>query len=283
VVALAAGGAGATTRAGVGTIGVVVNGSGTVTLSPPGTSFGRAVGACPVIAGVNQCSVEYPAGTRVTLAATPAQGSQFVGWSTFDCKGRGTCTIRAAAGRQSVVATFSPLGLHVQVGAGEGLVTSAPPGISCPPTCRGLFTAGSEVKLLATSADAIKWHFGCTRVAPEGPGLACFVRVVEETEVGVSFGSGFPTFVLPDFSVDFRVRLAGRGRGRVTGPQIDCPSRCAAEIGFGTPIKLRARAGPSSRFRRWRGACSTQPTCPLQVGPITSIQAVFDRVKRRPG
>ncbi len=78
------------------TVSLAGLGSGTVTSAPAGL-------ACP-----GTCTAEYPIGTLVTLTATPALGSAFVGWGGA-CVGSGPCTLRMSKAR-SVVATFRPAG-----------------------------------------------------------------------------------------------------------------------------------------------------------------------------
>ena len=73
---------------------VSVNGSGTVTSAPPGIS-------CP-----SDCAHDYPAGTPVTLTASPASGWAFTGWSG-DCTGTGSCNLTMSQAR-AVTATFEP-------------------------------------------------------------------------------------------------------------------------------------------------------------------------------
>jgi uncharacterized protein (TIGR03437 family) len=73
-------------------------GSGTVTSSPEGTSCGSGC-------------MSFPAGTVVTLTATPNAGSTFAGWSGA-CSGTGSCTLTVTANsssNQAVTATFSLL------------------------------------------------------------------------------------------------------------------------------------------------------------------------------
>lgn len=67
------------------------SGSGTVTGSPTGIDCGA------------RCGAEFGEGTRVTLTATAASGSHFVGWSGGGCSGTATCLVDAAA---QVTATF---------------------------------------------------------------------------------------------------------------------------------------------------------------------------------
>src|SRR5204862_401115 len=61
------------------TLTVAKAGSGTVTSTPAGISCGT------------DCSEPYASGTAVTLAATPAVGSVFSGWSGGGCTGTGAC------------------------------------------------------------------------------------------------------------------------------------------------------------------------------------------------
>lgn len=76
-----------------------------LTVSLAGTGSG-AVASSP--AGINcgiDCSEAYAAGTEVTLAATPASGSSFAGWSG-SCTGTGSCKVTMSQAR-SVTATFT--------------------------------------------------------------------------------------------------------------------------------------------------------------------------------
>jgi len=71
-------------------------GSGSVRSSPAGINCGAA------------CSGPFDDGTGVTLTATPAPGSAFVGWSGAGCSGTGTCLLTMSAD-QTVTATFDQI------------------------------------------------------------------------------------------------------------------------------------------------------------------------------
>jgi CSLREA domain-containing protein len=75
------------------TLAVSVKGTG------PGTVTGTGI-HCP-----GRCSHTYNFGTIVTLAATPATGSTFAGWSGGGCSGTGKCTVTINAD-QNVIADF---------------------------------------------------------------------------------------------------------------------------------------------------------------------------------
>jgi hypothetical protein len=113
------------------------SGAGTVVSSPPGISCSPT------------CSATFPEGGPVQLAAHPDHGSSFLGWSgDADCND-GVLTIRQAS---SCTADFGLEDRRLEVsvtGAGDGTVTSSPPGISCGADCREDYPFGWEVDLHA--------------------------------------------------------------------------------------------------------------------------------------
>jgi len=118
-------------------------GSGTVSSSPDGIVCGTS------------CSGSYASGTVLTLTATAAQGSTFVGWGGA-CTGTGTCSLTMSAD-MAVTATFdastSPTyRLTVaKAGTGSGTVDSSPGGIACGSSCSATYANGFPVTLTATA------------------------------------------------------------------------------------------------------------------------------------
>jgi PKD domain/Divergent InlB B-repeat domain len=120
------------------TVSSAGSGAGTVELSPGGISC------------ASSCQPSFDSGTLVTLTASPDPGSTFSGWSG-DCTGTGSCQLTMNQAR-SVTANFSPTNFGLVVskqGAGTGLVSSSPAGISCGASCQASFTSGSTVTLNA--------------------------------------------------------------------------------------------------------------------------------------
>jgi hypothetical protein len=117
-------------------------GNGTVTSSPAGINCGAT------------CSAAYNAGTTVALAAAPAAGSTFVGWSGTGCTS-GSVTVNA---NMSCTATFSPQSSQAftlvvsTTGTGAGTITSNPVGLNCGSTCSAVYNSGTIVALVATPA-----------------------------------------------------------------------------------------------------------------------------------
>ena len=81
------------------------NGAGTVR-SEPGLSPAIDCAVSGGTTGSTGCTVTYAPGTTVTLTATPAPGSAFVGWGGA-CSGTGDCTVTTDVPR-IVAASFAP-------------------------------------------------------------------------------------------------------------------------------------------------------------------------------
>ena len=103
------------------TVTSVAGGAGSVASAPPGI-------VCP-----SDCNQAYPAGTAVTLTATPVAGSIFLGWSG-DCSGSDSCQPTLKVDR-AVTASFLSLTIFVDgFGSGDPCAWSANlGGATCPP------------------------------------------------------------------------------------------------------------------------------------------------------
>lgn len=132
------------------------DGLGTVTSYPAGISCG------------SDCAQSYPAGTVVSLSATPAAGSRFIGW-TGGCTGTGACVVSSntAITVQAQFARIVPSFTVVTASAGDGsgAVMSSPTGISCGTDCSATYAAGTNVVLVAMArlgSVFLGWTGGCT-------------------------------------------------------------------------------------------------------------------------
>lgn len=190
------------------TIKVTINGRGRVTSRPAGLD-------CP-----ETCSHAFPPGTTVGLTAVPAEGRVFKGWGG-DCAGTGACLVTAKNTGPNVTADFYEV-LLVTVSTG-GRVTSTPPGIACPGTCRAEFPKDTVVSLKAVPDDAFRFHLwtgDCVGAA----GDACTVTLNNPLQTTAQFGPAAPLVVtanaLPRATVGQRYNpavAAGEARGGV-GP-----------------------------------------------------------------
>jgi hypothetical protein len=159
------------------TLGVTKSGtgSGTVSSSPAGVSCGA------------DCSESYTSGTVVTLTATAATGSRFLGWSGA-CTGTGSCQVIMNAAK-SVTASFGAVyTLTVaKAGTGSGTVTSNPAGITCGTDCSQAYASGTVVTLTAAHAAGSKflgWSGACTGTS------TCKVTMNASKKVMASFSHG---------------------------------------------------------------------------------------------
>ncbi|HXG41380.1 MAG TPA: choice-of-anchor U domain-containing protein [Dehalococcoidia bacterium] len=116
--------------------------------------------------GINcpaDCEEGYDVGTQVTLSATAAEGSLFVGWDGA-CSGTDHTVVVIMNANKTCIARFElARTLTVQV-SGDGTVTSNPGGISCPPTCNATFPDGTPVTLVAEAGDHVftGWSGACS-------------------------------------------------------------------------------------------------------------------------
>ena len=155
----------------------------TLTISLAGTGRGTVLGANSQINCANAdgatpgpvCEDEVAEGTQVTLAASPASGSTFTGWSGTDlnCPASAPCSITVTESR-TITATFDAPQEQVLTvvgggpGTGSGSVVSDPAGIDCTISagqagstgCSAPFPTGTSVQLVETG-DLLAWGGAC--------------------------------------------------------------------------------------------------------------------------
>ena len=144
----------------------------TLSVTKSGTGPGTITSSVGGINCGSTCSAAYPAGTVVTLTATPGPGGTFAGWSGVCSGSYATCTVTMSAA-QSINASFTMCAggtLNVtKAGLGSGTVASSPAGvIDCGTTCSANLACGSVVTLTATPASGSRfagWSGACTGTA----------------------------------------------------------------------------------------------------------------------
>ena len=206
-------------------------GSGTVNVNPPGASCGSSC-------------FSYPEGTNVTLTAVPDYGSVFAGWSGDPDCSDGQVTMDNA---KTCVATFDLASFTLsvsKVGSGSGLVSSAPPGISCGATCSASFTYGTVVTLTATPDP------GSTFAGWSGDPDCSDGQVVMDSDKNCT-----ATFALNPTAKFLAVTLLGTGAGVVTSvpPGINCGLACGSSFPENSVVTLTATPAYGSSFEGWGG------------------------------
>lgn len=226
------------------------------------------------------CSAKYPAGTSVTLTATPdaATQSTFSGWGGCSST-TATCTVTVDADK-TVTAAFAKAGTFAltvaKAGAGTGTVTStsAPTQtaqINCGSTCVANYPKDAVVTLTATPDQASGSTFtGFTGGGCTGSSTTCNVKMTAATTVTATFAK-VGSFALT-------LTKAGAGTGTVTSTssptqssQINCGASCVASYPAGTQVTLTAAPdqASSSTFSGFSGGGCT--------GSSTSCVVIMDK------
>lgn len=244
-----------------------------LTVSKSGTGIGIVTSSPTGITCENDCNETYTHGTEVTLYATPAESSNFTGWSGA-CSGTGSCTVLMDQVR-NVNANFvlKTYALNVKIlGPGFNWVYSTPAGINCYTgggSCSKTYTHGTSVTLTydaQSNMDFAGWSGACSGIG------SCTVLMDQEKNVEATFAN--KTYTLS-------VSRLGIGSGTVTSSPagINCGSTCAANFNDGSTVTLTATASPGSTFTGWSGYCSgTSSTCSLTMSAARNVSAEFSNL-----
>ncbi|MFZ3215591.1 MAG: choice-of-anchor D domain-containing protein, partial [Candidatus Acidiferrales bacterium] len=239
-------------------------GSGTVTSTPAGINCGAA------------CTADFTADSSVTLAAAPATGSTFAGWSGA-CTGTGSCVV-AMTQNQSVTATFNasvgtvPLTVAF-AGTGGGTVTGS--GINCTngsgAACSVNLAAGAQVTLMAAPATGSTFASWSAPCAGSASATCSFAMPATALTVTATFNTSAASFLLT-------VATAGTGTGTVTGAGITCTTGstagCSTNVTAGTQVSLTAAAASGSTFTSWSAICTSTTSSACSFVMPATAQAV---------
>lgn len=251
------------------TLAATTNAGGSITSSPPGIN-------CTTNNACSQ-SATYAPGTVVTLSASPSGQFGFAGWSG-DCSGESTCTLTMNAAHTISAAFGQGAGSAYFLGLGSlnypnaFLITSSPPGISCPPTCNALFPDNSTVALTTTLLPGFgEFSLQSAGYVCSNLTTPCMVTVNGQTGLGVSLYPANGTQTLG-------VSTIGSGTVSISPNGINC-ANCSPAFAVGTNINLTATPSPGYMFTGWSEPCtSATATCSLTLTQATDVTANFSPI-----
>ena len=208
----------------------------------------------------------WESGREQTVAVPPPKETQLLETS-FKVHGLAEDETRVVALKEE------PTNRHLTVsklGAGSGIVTSSPTGISCGATCTAEFKEGTEV-LLTAEADKGSTFSGWSG-ACSGTGT-CKVTMSEPREVTATFA--------PE-QHQLTVVRKGAGSDGVTSspPGISCGETCSASFDHGTVVTLTEVVKSGTVFLDWAGCDSEfEGKCIVTMSEAKSVTALFGHEK----
>lgn len=224
---------------------------------------------------VSNCNTTLPAGTELSLKATPQLGYAVENWQ--GCEGRhSTCKLTLEADI-TVDVTFVPgvtltTSVMLQEGA-NGLITvdDEPCNSSCA------FLPDSTVTLTAVAGEGsgfAGWGGACAATS----GNTCNLILEQDTEVSASFNyaPGQPAL---------SVNLLGQGSGQVVSDPIgiNCPTDCTKNFAAGTTVTLTALGLDGDAFVDWGDDCTgvSDANCTVTLDRTRRVSARFETASLR--
>jgi hypothetical protein len=268
-----------------------------LTVSKAGTGAGTVKGSgiaceaeCTETVVLYQGPNPPKAAKTVTLAATPAFGSEFTGWSGAGCSGIGSCVVTMSAA-ENVTATFTakPNGtLSIEKALNTGTVTSKPKGIKCAAACvsqSASMPQGESILLTAMAASGMtfsKWEGGdCEGITVP----TCTVEMDASEPIKAVF-TGTPKAVSPED--ELTLTKGGSGLGTVKGTGLACEALCTSTTSIykgptsypAKTVTLEAASAPGSKPVQWSG-CDTinEGKCVVTMTGSKAVTASFDELE----
>lgn len=179
----------------------------------------------------DDCELVFEEGATVELSNTATFGWTFERWSGA-CTGVDTCVI-VMDRNQNLTARFGKLPTATLslslLGDGPGTITSAPSGISCPPTCEAEFPVNAQISLTASVDRFQGWYGACA-----GLEEVCEVNMINDQTVFAGVGPAATTWWSHGFGTGMEetalaVTVDSRGYSYVLGTFED-----SVDVGGGT-------------------------------------------------
>lgn len=291
--------AGASAQAAIQNYSLIIqkngSGAGVVSTTPSGIDCGAT---CFEVFKVDD-TVAPPI---VILSASPAPGSVFDGWKTYNGDGttanyspcdntsvtpgvptpNSVCTI-AITKSWNVVASFTipgvaPYGLTVtnsSAAGSSGTVTSNPGPLYCgtgnTPSCYGSYPNATSVTLTATAAVGSRFS-SWSGADCSGTGPTCVVTMSAARSATANF------IVDSNPPQNLSVTKTGAGSGIVSSVPagIYCGASCNANFAYNAQVTLTAVPNSGSTFSGWNGCATTNGlNCTVTMDVAKTVTATF--------
>ena len=228
-------------------------GDGAITVSPQ-PADDRGLPTAPTCNRENAfegtgCRFYYLPGTRVTAAASADPGSTFLGWSSRDCPGTGSCTVTMSRDDVSLVARYTPLEVRViKEGLGPERSSASRRGSRARRRARRRSRPGRGSR--SSRGPIRRRRSSAGSSAAPSPGrirtAACSWRRTGPT--GSASRSARTTRSAPT-NLSVLSDVVREGQGGVVGRQLDCGGTCGASTGS-APRRSCAPARPAAGASR---------------------------------
>lgn len=152
-----------------------------------------------------------------------------------------------------------------RAGAGSGIVSSSPGGISCPADCDESYAEGTVVTLTADpdpGSAFTGWSGDCTGTTD------CQITMTADRDVTATF--------VPLRSL--AVTVVGSGTVTSSPAGIDCPGDCGEDYPDGEVVDLTATPSPGFELASWSGACTGAGACQVTMTQNRAVTATFQPV-----
>lgn len=264
-------------------VNLVLNGTGTGGVSVNGTTHCTKT---PAQSALFCSTLNFDAGSTVTLLAQPGSNTAFVGYSGANCSGSTLqCTFTLLA-NSTVNLAFGPLASIVTVSAGAnstggGTVSTLDLSLAC--SLNGQVATGSCSKSVTGGASITLNAVGNANSALAAWGGACAAFLFDPVCTITPSGNASVTArFLPAVTFNLSVYGGTGSRVNITSPTQNSScfasvGNCAYKLVLGETIRMEAAAGPDDFFSAWYGSCqeSSGPICTFVATVNTTSAMVY--------
>ena len=270
-------------------IQLMTAGPGTLTITPAesGESATCEVDAQEYQVPDEDCIHHFESGTTVKLTAEPKAGHSFIGWSDFKCISKSaSCTMQLAPGTRYVAARFSPVTLKIFDGKFGRVTVTPQPSRPCSfdYTSPCEYKSGTVVTLRREHpAAGFFWIGACLgNHAGSLNAAECKLPLLSSEVIGAGYAT--PGEIPPVKGSGIEIKLAGKGKGKVTGRVLNggktlaCDGAVCRMTGLTRYdyVSLKARPLGRSGWDRWSDGSHSKVRV-IGVASTNRLWVKFDR------